>query len=59
MSDNPLAAAIFLLHYLYHQRLSEDTIVTTHQVFDIIHVLYHEKACIVLIPTDQIYEKEQ
>ena len=54
-----LLRIIFLLEYLYDHGLSEDPIITTHQAFDLLHVICHHSMKIDLIPTDQIYEKNK
>ena len=39
----PFTKDTFSLKYLYDHRLSEDPIVAIYQVFDILHVIYHQR----------------
>ena len=39
MSKDPFYPEIYFMNNLYHHKLSEDPIVTTHQMFDVLRVL--------------------
>ena len=45
--------------HINHQRLPYDPIVATHQIFDFLHVLYHQIMDIDLIPNDKRSAQQQ